>query len=315
MRNGLVLGLCVAATACQVKSNVGEVLSGTSQSLIPANCVFDAKDPFEPHTRLPKGDNKGECYETRKARSLVRLNPQQATRYGIFSMVDLVVANVSHKGKFYVASIPLEGLKAAIFQLEYFPAVVPAGHTQLRLQFEDSKPVTLVSQSAAEPRTEVTVTDLVMSIEALGQPGYKYDVIKGMDDQFGAVYRLTSLEEKYDHMVRKQSHRVEQWKLNLSKQELKTVVRNYIAKSESVGMNLMYHTIKLNCTNELMAAIDDGADYSVRERVRKFFAKATDFYPNVIRHSLQLRRLLPLGKANDLPELALDPVVGSFAQE
>ncbi|MEY4064156.1 MAG: hypothetical protein RIR26_364 [Pseudomonadota bacterium] len=281
-------------------------------SLGGSNCVFDSQDPFEPHTRLPKGDHAGECYDTRKARSLVRLNEEQARQYGGTASGIVSVANVSHKGKFYVAHIPLKSVKTAIFHLEYFPAVVPAGHTQLRLQFDERMPVTLVSQSKSSMTQVVKVTDLVLSVEAIAQPGFSYDLFKGMDDQFGAVYKMTTLEDKYDHMVRKQNHRVEQWKLNMSVEEMQTILEKYVSKSQERGMNLMYHTLKLNCTTEIIAAIDDGMNYSLRERLGKFTAKTTDFYPNVIRISLIKRGLLPLGHGNDLDELANDPVAASF---
>lgn len=305
--------LTAAALALTVgcKLPVSKTASGIS-SLGGTNCVFDEKDPFEPHSRLPKGDNAGQCYDTRKARSLVQLTDEQAKKYGGSAKDVLTVANISHKGKFFVGHIPLSSLKTAIFHLEYFPAVVPAGHTQLRLQFDEKLPVTLISQSTAEPTVVERVTDLVMSVEALGQPGYQYDIFKGMDDQFGAVYRLTSLEDKYDHMVRKQSHRVEQWKLNMKPEEIRTALVKFVAKSQERGINSMYHTIKLNCTNEIMAAIDDGMDYTMLEKFGKFTAKTTDFYPNVIRISLIKRGLLPPGKGNDLEELAKDPVTAQF---
>jgi hypothetical protein len=305
----IALAALVSITACGIQTHNP---SSDYSSLGGTDCVFDAQDPFEPRSRLPKGDNQGQCYDTRKARSLVRLSEEQARQYGGSVKDVLTVANISHKGTFYVGHIPLAGLKNAIFHLEYFPAVVPAGHTQLRLQFDEKLPVTLVSQSKAGPTKVERVTDLVMSVEAIGQPGYQYDIIKGMDDQFGAVYRLASLEEKFDHMVRKQNHRVEQWKLNVSQTELRTIVQKYVAKSQERAMNSMYHTIKLNCTNEIVAAIDDGMDYSLREKFGKFTAKSTDFYPNAIRISLIKRGLLPLGKGNDLVELKNDPVNLTF---
>jgi len=294
-----------SAAACGIKN---PPTSSDLNALGGPNCVFDEQDPFEPKSRIPKGDHQGECYDTRKARSLVTLSAEDAKKYGGSAKDVLTVANISHKGSFYVGHIPLAGLKNAIFHLEYFPAVVPAGHTQLRLQFDERMPVTLVSQSKAGPTRVERVTDLVMSVEAIGQPGYQYDIFKGMDNQFGAVYRLTSLEEKYDHMVRKQNHRVEQWKLNVTHEELRTILVKYVAKSEERAMNFMYHTLSLNCTNEIIAALDDGMNYSLREKFGKFTAKTTDFYPNVIRISLIKRGLLPLGKGNDLVELKDDPV-------
>jgi hypothetical protein len=273
-------------------------------------CTFDKDDPFETRERISKGPNAGLCLDSRKARPLVILNELQAKNYGGSAKDVLTVANVSHLGRFYVAHIPVSKIKAAIFQLEYFPAAVPAGHTQLRMQFEEGSPVTLVSQSKAGNTEVHRVQDLVMSVEALGQPGYKYDIFKGMKDHYSAVYRMTSLDEKYDHMITKQKHRVEQWKLNVNAEEARKIVELYVKGSQENGMREMYHTLERNCTNEIVAAIDAGMKYNLFEKFGRFTAKTTDFYPNVIRISLQKRGLLPrLGKGNDLPELDKDPSI------
>jgi len=272
------------------------------------SCTFEANDPFETRERISKGPNKDLCLDTRKSRPVVRLNELQAKNYGGSAPEVLTVANVSHMGKFYVAHIPSNKIKSAIFQLEYFPAVVPAGHTQLRLQFEEGSPVTLVSQARGGETAVHRVQDLVLSVEALGQPGFKYDIFKGMKDHYAAVYRITSLDEKYEHMVTKQKHRVEQWKLKGSPDEAKKIIVSYVETSEKNGMRAMYHTIERNCTNEIVAAIDAGMNYSLFEKIGRFTAKTIDFYPNVIRISLQKRGLLPrLGRGNDLPELDKDP--------
>jgi hypothetical protein len=113
-------------------------------------------------------------------------------------------------------------------------------------------------------------------------------------------------------MVRKQNHRVEQWKLDISVEEMQSIIQKYVAKSQELAMSYMYHTVKLNCTTEIMAAIDDGMKYNLREQFGKFTARTTDFYPNVIRISLIKRGLLPAGKGNDLEELAKDPITTSF---
>jgi hypothetical protein len=273
----------------------------------PARCSFDQNDPFEPRSRISKGPNSGLCLDSRKARPLAVLNELQAKNYGGSATGYLSVANVSHLGRYYVAHIPVQKIKAAIFQLEYFPAIVPAGHTQLRLQFEQGSPVTLVSQSKNGDTAVHQVQDLVLSVEALGQPGYKYDIKKGMEDHYAVVYRLASLEDKFDHMVTKQKHRVEQWKLNVSAKEAQKILETYVKNSQSNGTNGMYHTLLRNCTTEIVEAVDAGMEYNLFEKFGKFTAKTTDFYPNVIRISLQKRGLLPrFGKANDLPELDKD---------
>lgn len=303
-----VVALSIVSAACSDEQPGESLLSSSRAEMTsPADCVFDASDRFEPRARLEKGPRSGECLDTRVGRPVRRLSEQEAKNFGGSASDTITVANVSHRGEYYVAHIPYKKIKSGIFQLEYFPAIVPAGHTQLRLQFEENAPVTLVSQASKDMTKVVKVNDLILSVEAIGDPGYKYDLFKGMEDHFAAVHRITTLQDKYQHMVVRQKHRVEQWKLNLTPSELAKILQQYVQKSESAGTSTMYHTLFFNCTTEIVAAIDAGAQYNLLEKFGKFTAKTTDFYPNVIRISLQKRGLLPkFGRGNDLPELDAD---------
>lgn len=304
--------LSIALAACSnFPSSTGELQqNATATDVAENNCVFDSEDRFEPRTRLVKGPRAGHCLDSRVGRPVKRLTQSEAKQFGGSTDEYLTVANVSHLGEYYVAHIPRKKIKTGIFQLEYFPAIVPAGHTQLRLQFEEGSPVTLVSQSKKELTKVVKAQDLVLSVEAIGDPGYKYDLFRGMEDHFAAIHRIATLEDKYQHMVVKQKHRVEQWKLNLNSDELTAILDKYVQKSENAGTSTMYHTIFFNCTTEAVAAIDAGARYNLLEKFGKFTAKTSDFYPNVIRISLQKRGLLPkFGKGNDIAELDKDPSI------
>ncbi len=297
--------LCAACS--QQDPDQGRIATSATENYDRVNCVFDGNDHFEPSSKLEKGPNAGQCLDTRVGRPVRHLSEGEASKFGGSAAGVLSVANVSHMGEYYVAHIPVKKIKAGIFQLEYFPAVVPAGHTQLRLQFDENSPVTLVSQSTSSMTKVVKVHDLVLSVEAIGQPGYKYDLFKGMEDHFVAVHRITTLQDKYQHMIVKQKHRVEQWRLNLSSEELTQILEKYVQKSQGAGTSKMYHTLFFNCTTEVIAAIDAGAQYNLLEKFGKFTAKTTDFYPNVIRISLQKRGLLPkFGKGNDIAELDKD---------
>ncbi len=94
----------------------------------------------------------------------------------------------------------------------------------------------------------------------------------------------------------------------MTQAEAKKVIEMYVNRSQSVAYGEMYHTINLNCTTEIIEAIDAGMSYNLFEKFGKFTAKTTDFYPNLVRISLQKRGLLPrLGKGNDIEELEKDP--------
>lgn len=304
----LIPAIVLFAAACaQQPSEQSTVAGMASEDYDSATCTFSGGDQFEPKSRLEKGPRAGQCLDTRVGRPVKRLSEAEAKKFGGSASDVMTVANVSHLGEYYVAHIPMKKIKTGIFQLEYFPAIVPAGHTQLRLQFEEDSPVTLVSQSTETMTKVVRVHDLILSVEAVGDPGYKYDLLKGMKDHFAAVHRIATLQDKYQHMIVNQKHRVEQWRLNLSSEELTQILEKYVQKSQEAGTSRMYHTLFFNCTTEAIAAIDAGAKYNALEKFGKFTAKTTDFYPNVIRISLQKRGLLPkFGKGNDLEELDKD---------
>jgi len=281
----------------------------------PAGCRFDAADAFEPRERIPRGKYKGRCYDTRQARPVQRLDASSAAAYGGAFAGELTLANVFHDGRFWVAHVPLDGVEVVLFQLEYFPAIVPAGHTQMRVRFREDAPVVLDAQSPSDAGETAIVRDLVFSVEAIGQVGYKYDIVRGVLDDFGAVYRVTSLSAKLEHMIVRQGHEVEQWPLELAPGESQRLLESFAQESDTRNMQYMYNTLFLNCTNEAVRVIDLSVDYSALEQIARFVAKVTEFYPNVIRTALVARGLLPLDQSTDWPRLAADPTVADLLDE
>jgi len=317
----LLCFLLLVSSACAVEtdlSGAGDDPSGDvgkaddGEAAEPEDCAFDPSDPFEPLERIPRGAYREHCYVTRAARPAVVLDDERAAPYGGTRDDELVLANVFHDHRFWVARIPLDGVDRVLFQLEYFPAIVPAGHTQMRVRFRDDAPVVLIAQSGSDAGQYVTVQDLVVSVEAIGQPGYEYDLLRGLVNDFGAVYRVTSLAAKVDHMIVERQHRVEQWELYLEPGEPRHLIENFFYESDTRRMQSMYNTLFVNCTNEAIRILDESVDYSLAEQVGRFFAKITEFYPNVIRTALIARGLLPLDQSSDWPELAEDPTIADI---
>ncbi len=306
----VIVGLLAILAGCAPKHGaMTNELRATANVPTP-DCVFDALDPFEPHSRITKGAHKGECIDTDLARPVSRLTAEEAAQFGGEPTNEILVANVSHGGKYWVAKVPMDGIVEGIFQLEYFPAPlnIPAGHTQVRIRFRDDKPVVLTTQSGKDKKITQKINDLIISFEAIGQRGYAYNPLTGLKDEYAGVYRVTSLDRSYDHMIIKQNHRVEQWKMNIEMGELKTVFQRFVAMSAARQMTYMYNTVSLNCTNEIIRAIDEGVNYTRREIVQKLLTFPTDTYPNIVRVSLISRGLLPMDKSTDLPELGKDPI-------
>src|SRR5262245_61129481 len=98
-----------------------------------AQCSLDPADPFEPRAAMPRGPFAGRCLDTSEERSIRILSPAEAAPYGLTPDSDraFVIANVRHAGRYWVAQIDPSAAEDVVFQVEYFPAIVPAAHTQL----------------------------------------------------------------------------------------------------------------------------------------------------------------------------------------
>ncbi|MEC9072764.1 MAG: DUF4105 domain-containing protein [Myxococcota bacterium] len=286
------------------KADSGFLAAQEAQTLIapvfdPVLCAYDREDPYEPGARFSKGPWIGECLDTEKRRPVHVLSaPSEKS-------ANLELANVFHDGGFWYADIPTDAVYEVYFQLEYFPAVVPAGHTQIRIEFLE--PVTLTGHSSWNLGRVTSTYNLVISAEAVPRVGDSYDLIKGMQDHFGLVYRVTTLAARYESMIIEQDHHVEQWRLQMTEEEKAELLVFYAYESEALGLEETYHTLFRNCTNELVRNIDGVVQYTAGEHIKKFLTKGTEFYPNIIRAALIARGLLPLDQSTDWYPLEEDP--------
>lgn len=226
---------------------------------------------------------------------------------------EVIVANVFHLKRFWIARIPIASLKKQdiIFQLERFP-VLPepkldattqskvlkfvqgakanftewanenlAGHTQLRLDFQDDA-VQLTEQvlrlDQDTPRV-VRIDDLVLTSEAQGTSTQVYDPVKAIEPLFFSINRITSLEEKYTDMVVRQRHQVDQKKVTGTRApKPETLLAFFLgmargnwkamaAAQEKDQDDAFYRTVDFrppsrnltrNCTTEVVTALEAG---------------------------------------------------------
>lgn len=133
----------------------------------------------------------------------------------------IVVANVSCKGKMWLALIPPKrSANRIIAHEEIFPTGLGAqpdaindqmglvGHAQNR--FPMNHPVKLIPQRRDDPGVPLEVSDLVSSDEAVVAPPDTYNPADGQKGHFGMARRFTCLEDKVEDMVVKQKHKVVQ---------------------------------------------------------------------------------------------------------
>lgn len=274
----------VVVVACGSSDQSTEVSTNLTTMQTSDKCRF-LGDIYEQKVLLPSGTHKGECADTTSARSVIwdlTGFPQNADR--------LIVANISHDNTFWIAEFPRDGIEDVIFQMERFQAAVPAAHTQVRLRFKENSRVKLTNQFDASKT--VYLRDFVLSVEALGQKGWTYDILRGMKNDYLAVYRITSLDVKYDWMVTQQKHEVIQWPLKISQTDKQKILPAYLNLANREQMATNYHTLLKNCTNQLFRILDSALDYGLLRIIPITFKRIDETYPVLVRGALDARGLI-----------------------
>ncbi len=215
----------------------------------------------------------------------------------------IVVANVRHAERYWIAEIAPESVSDVIVQLENFPAVVPAAHCELRFRFAPGAMPLLTNQAPAAGRDSLHLSDLVYSVEAVPVVGGdSYDLWRGLWDHYGNAYRLCSLDDRYERMVVRSGHHVEQLRLELSADQRRRVLEAALRRGDHAQMQLMYNTLTRNCSTEAYRALDDAVHYDVGHSFLKFVASPLEALPTQAKTVLGARGLL--GAGSELPELA-----------
>lgn len=268
-------------------------------SVTDKKCIADENDGYDLGYVMDVGPNKGECMST-KARPVFQT--EESLERPIFKK-NWQVANISHRGEFYTAEIPVRGIEKVIFQVETFEAPVPAAHTQIRIKFYDHSPVLLKNQNSASSSREAVTHDLVLSVEAIGEKGYNYDIFKGLGKNLKTVYRIKTLESFVDRVIVGKGSKVMQWELDLNKSEKMNFLKNYINYSAKKGFSDVYNTIKLNCTTELLRIVDMSTKNTFRKGLGKLLT--FDFYPAAIKPAVKSRGIYK----KSLDDLGEDPSI------
>lgn len=197
---------------------------------------------------MPGGMHKGKCMNSCEQRSVKILRQDANT---------ITIANFRHLKQFWLATIPLNGLESAIYQTqEILPESCPACHSQLRFRFRADNPVVLTSQNVLAPKREVTLTDIVYSIEGTGLPAMQFDVISALLDSLGLSYSFVSLQDRARQMIYIELSTVNQLRLNLSPRDRIKLLQAALRQSDRMGMTQMYNLFERNCTSELFRIID-----------------------------------------------------------
>lgn len=232
---------------------------------VQGTCIVDANDPFEPDQRMQTGPLKGLCINPVLRRSAQILPAEIARSYFDVREGDVVVSNFSHQGKFWLARIPIGAATNVRLLVENFPIVklpvagaLNVAHTQFRFGFLGQKillkPQTRETSLATVP---LELGEMIFSVENTGPFGEKFDAGKGLKGHYNIAYRAVSVPDKYDWMVAKQGHQVDQYRLALNAREAARLLYASLQEGTHYGVRRTYGTLGPNCSTELFVLVDN----------------------------------------------------------
>lgn len=261
-----------------------------------------AGDSYLRTGELQGGPARGEPMDTERARPVARLDAaaraEACARAGIDpATIGEAFANFRHNGRFWISLVPKDAVKDVYVMLESFPAPVPAAHAMLRFALHDDKKAILVPQDKRAATEMLELPDLVFSAEALGQPGWRYDLVAGQTGSFGMVNRFESLEDRFHHVESYEPiHPVAQHRVNIDGHDKQAMLAEALRTSESKGLKDTYNTANNSCGTEAFAVLDRGIGNDVPPWVHAARFVTGERLPPLGELYLRMRGLLKEGE-------------------
>jgi hypothetical protein len=248
-------------------------------------CRENSQDPFEPDARMAGGDFKGKCINTRNRRSIKILTEQES---GAFNPEAgrILIANFSHAGEFWIASIPKNlNIDGVDFVRSWF--FLGVSHLAIHFRLHESTPVVLIPQLLSNHADPVETTDVVFSLESLESRADPLPFISAAAffGNYAAVYRLMTLDE----LRQEKNEGLDPLWVNLPKKSRAPFFWKLVEEGDRNGLHTMFHVFDHNCGNIPIAALDSVIEYDAETRSR--IAGKNCFNPSEIKSYLKVRGL------------------------
>jgi hypothetical protein len=312
----LVLSFAIISSAEHQQNTV----SSHSRPKGPRPCPgYDVMDPFSLNVRYSRGPRAGECMNLYDYRPAHLLSPEEAQQYAEKAKLppprpgEVWVANIWHKGKFWVVRIPDLAVEDVMLQIERFDPNIPiidfinkrrwfAAHAQIRFKLKKGKEAVFIPQKLDDEGGSIKLSDLVISSEAVRPRGEAFGPLKGNADHYGLAKRVLSLEEAVDVSVRKLKHQIAQYPININvradqvDQKRQDYLLSALKRSDRdwtsyhQGKPVYYNTQERNCLSEAIDIFDEVTDYP---RVSKSQERAPETRPRHLLPALSARDLMP----------------------
>ncbi len=145
------------------------------------------------------------------------------------------------------ASIDPSKVKDAYIVLELYPDSFP-GHALTYFEFGDEGKIKTSEGDSTK--------GLTLSFEAHLKKDQKFDVGKGLKNEFGVIYQLGSWEDQVQKVCGRDGHSLVRFKLNLSQDQKEKLLRNSLDAATTDRTGEFYNTINNSCFNSQVRLIN-----------------------------------------------------------
>ena len=214
------------------------------------------------------------------------------------------VRDFYHEGRFWVAMIPLDGIRDVFgqafnfsrpklrrnqhgYEIVYGANGMPKrtlrlmNHVQCRFVMDSQLPVRLYAQASSRPERIVDgpadelVTDFVYSVEALGPKGVKFNLRDGYFGNLVCAHRFMSTQEMvFERIVLEGQYVTQSPALDLTVTEKSELLRLSLERSHTAGATEPYYLFRFcgtnNCTSNPFQILDEVVQYTPLEWIGAF---------------------------------------------
>lgn len=239
------------AMANSVDGQGGQPMGPASR--LDASCAL-SNDKAETASRISSESAylKNVCVNTARFRPVVNFNFDEAKKIVSFD-------NYYFKQQFWHAEVPVdeESLAGVIFHVKKFNAAkyVTAAHAQMRYRMKAGHVIQLTNQVTGE---RATADDLLTSFEAALSKELPFNVALAMLPMNPLVGRVGQTAS----ILADSPRPIEQYVLDLSYEEKLQMLLGSLRRSQAIGLQVFYGTIRPNCATEQFDQIDALARFS-----------------------------------------------------
>lgn len=231
----------------------------------------------------------GRCLWRNHYRPVIKLSQAGQKAFGLYEdSGHIVVANVRHFDKFYVARIPYK--KTTNMNMMRVVSEMPVlgnrgSHAEMRTFF--SEPVVLTPQWPLNPARSFTVDQLVFTGNPVGAEELSRRIPQNnLDGSVLHARGIHTIDSKIkEHFVDFPSETIAQFRMTLNVKERENYIRKYtdLANAQRFGRHFLLFS--LNCTYSQFEVLDSILGH-------RYAARSTPFDPNNLVKNLEARQLI-----------------------